>query len=141
MRKLSLIVTMAVCLFFSGTALGGYDYNFPSGIDLSHDRAYYWGIDANNAESYLDLNNNNTITGATLTITNLENWDNGGLDDVLYVSLHDNESINDGISNIYYESDNESGNVDYWDSKPSYLYLTSFSDPTDNINTRDNDDY
>lgn len=84
--------------------------------DLDHDKAVKWGI------SY-SIPSGQTITSATLTITNINNW--AIETDALFIHL-----LNENINGVSFLNDNTAGLSDYFGNSDSATNkkLTTFTD-------------
>lgn len=90
--------------------------------DLDHDKAVKWGI------SY-SLPSGHTITGATLTITNINNW--AIENDALFIHL-----LNETINGVSFLNDNTAGLSDYFGNTDTSTNkkITTFTDDNEYYN-------
>lgn len=107
MKRSLIILCAALAIIFCSVGTDAYAsaYKFnphPNSMSWDHNSAYTWGLSQK-------LEPNEIITGATLTIANINNWKFEYSEyDILYVDLLDNAPI--GIM-PYYDSQ---GNGDYF---------------------------
>jgi len=85
--------------------------------DLDHQSAYIWGI--TNSTLKWDLSNGYHLTGATLTINNLYNWDSRDTGNKLFINLLDNPAL--GVASVIDDPTdngiNQGFRSDYFDGK------------------------
>ena len=104
---------------FTGTAAANtYTYNVGELNDLDHSKAYAWGT------TNIKWSSNETITGVTIIIDNIRNWDNA--DNALYVDLLNDPTYKSALGTVHEYGDSMSGFQDFF-TQPYYSGMGVFS--------------
>ncbi len=128
MKKLILAIFLCGLMLFGLN--NAYAITFqpdPVNLDnLNHWWYYAWKIDK------LSIPAGEMVTGATLTLNNIDNWRGETYEDHLYIRLLDDTDITGGTAlgtNTWWWFDTDNGGLDNW--APLGLLIDDYSDPQD----------
>jgi hypothetical protein len=145
MKKISIFLVTMLNLFFVRGALAANTYSFipdTSLGDLAHASAFEWHLDGNSIKTKLQTSQD-VIISATLTFTNIRNWDTSS--NVLFMNLLDTRFYSgyrdpDGDNNfVRTYSDSSTEEVNYFDvsnyTKYPATYLGNYTNISINGST------